>query len=267
MTDFIARSNKGSWDFYCWRWISSCSEWVCAETQAALLLRDRGREGGRERERGRDCTYSIQKEVEKEFERREREEAECDSAEWEEEEEEEEGPSGRDKGGRNWEGDELRVSKGRRHQKVDEREKARGKLWESVEERGEQKKEDSSANQPRSDPLTAAVIQAGRGSLAQQKEHIRDSSFFHFLKFIYLGKDIRRLLGEERQEEDRGIRELLQPQSVLLQGKMDSDSGEQSDGDLSPGKTQDHSWKNNICVWHVVVTRPWCANTFYIVLV
>ena len=191
MTDFIARSNKGSWDFYCWRWISSCNEWVCAETQAALLPRDRGREGERKRERGRDCTYSIQKEVEKEFERREREEAECDSTEREEEEEEEEeGPSGRDKGGRNREGDELRVSEGREHQKVDEREKARGKLWESGEERGEQEKEDSSANQPRSDPLTAAVIQAGRGSLAQQegkkkKKHMRNS-FFFFIFWIYL---------------------------------------------------------------------------------
>ncbi len=59
--------------------LSHCS----AKTQAALLPRDRGREGGREeeRERGRDGTYSIQKEVEKEFEWREREEAECDSTE------------------------------------------------------------------------------------------------------------------------------------------------------------------------------------------
>ena len=37
-------------------------------------------ETARGRERGRDGTYSIQKEVEKEFEWREREEAECDSS-------------------------------------------------------------------------------------------------------------------------------------------------------------------------------------------
>ncbi|KAK2919992.1 hypothetical protein Q8A73_002196 [Channa argus] len=40
---------------------------------------------------------------------------------------------------------------------------------------------------------------------------------------------------KDNEREDRGIRELLQPPSVL-QGKMDSDSGEQSDGDLSPGQ-------------------------------
>lgn len=52
-------------------------------------------------------------------------------------------------------------------------------------------------------------------------------------------KKSERLPGEEREQEERGIRELLQPPSVL-QGKMDSDSGEQSDGELSPGKPQDH---------------------------
>lgn len=80
----------------------------------------------------------------------------------------------------------------------------------------------------------------------KKKTYKKQLLFFPFFQFIYLGEDIRRLLGEERQEEERGIRELLQPPSVLLQGKMDSDSGEQSDGDLSPGKTQDHSWKNNV---------------------
>lgn len=36
--------------------------------------------------------------------------------------------------------------------------------------------------------------------------------------------------------EDGEIRERVQPVSVR-QGRMDSDSGEQSDGDLSPGGT------------------------------
>ena len=55
--------------------LSHCS----AKTQAAL--RDREREGVRKRERRRDGTHSIQKEVEKDFERRKREEAECDTTE------------------------------------------------------------------------------------------------------------------------------------------------------------------------------------------
>ncbi|GLD55924.1 tumor necrosis factor alpha-induced protein 8-like protein 3, partial [Lates japonicus] len=46
-------------------------------------------------------------------------------------------------------------------------------------------------------------------------------------------REIRSPPGEEREQEERRISELLQPPSVL-QGKMDSDSGEQSDGDLSP---------------------------------
>lgn len=50
-----------------------------------------------------------------------------------------------------------------------------------------------------------------------------------------MGEEIRSPPGEEREQEERRISELLQPPSVL-QGKMDSDSGEQSDGDLSPGK-------------------------------
>lgn len=58
--------------------------------------------------------------------------------------------------------------------KVDEREKERGKLRESGEEKtaiGKEckKREDSSANQPSSIPLTAD-FQAGRGSLAHQEK-------------------------------------------------------------------------------------------------
>lgn len=86
------------------------------------------------------------------------------------------------------------------------------------------------------------MIQAGRGSLAHQEKKIYKKLlfFFFFLTFFLLWvKKSERLPGEEREQEERGIRELLQPPSVL-QGKMDSDSGEQSDGELSPGKPQDH---------------------------
>uniref|UniRef100_A0A665V3X0 TNF alpha induced protein 8 like 3 n=4 Tax=Percomorphaceae TaxID=1489872 RepID=A0A665V3X0_ECHNA len=120
--------------------------------------------------------------------------------------------------------------RGRGKLRVRRREESKGK--------GEQKKkkeiwEDSSANQPSSIPLTAAVILAGRGSLAhQEKKKKYNKLYFHFSS---VGEQIRRLPGGEREQEERGIRELLQPPCVL-QGKMDSDSGEQSDGDLSPGQ-------------------------------
>lgn len=94
-----------------WMSLSHCS----AKTQAALLPRDREREGERKSERGRDGTYSIQKEVEKEFEWREREEAECDSTEWEKEEKEE-GPSGRERVGDAERGMDS-ASEGREHQR------------------------------------------------------------------------------------------------------------------------------------------------------
>ena len=81
---FITAKNKRSWDFNCWKLISSHHEGI----SPIPLLKHRQyfypeteREGERKRERGRDSAHSIQKEVEKEFEWRERGEAECDSTE------------------------------------------------------------------------------------------------------------------------------------------------------------------------------------------
>lgn len=71
------------------------------------------------------------------------------------------------------------MSEGREHQKTEKvDEKGEGKReTEGVRRREESKKKfflkkkgDSSANQPSSIPLTAAEIQAGRGSLARQKK-------------------------------------------------------------------------------------------------
>lgn len=124
------------------------------------------------------------------------------------------------------------MSEGREHPKVDEKESEGVRRREERKEQKEKiQKEDSSADQPRI-PLTAAVIQAGR-ELQLTRGKKRNCGFI----FFFLGKEIRGLPGEEREEEELGIRELLQPPCVL-QGKMDSDSGEQSDGDLSPGKFQ-----------------------------
>ena len=133
-------------------------------------------------------------------------------------------------------GDGPRASEGWEHQaqgKVDEREKERGKLRESGEERGEQRRKRRTAQQirPSSIPLTAAVIQAGRGSLAHQEKttKIQEITFFFFL-FLFLW------VKKKKKTVWRGTRR-KRNQRASAASEMDSDSGEQSDGDLCPGKT------------------------------
>ena len=117
--------------------------------------------------------------------------------------------------GRNRERDGLLVSEGREHQeqgKVDERGKERGKLRES----GEEERRTAQQVSPGSIPLTAAVIQAGRGSLSrQQQKKIYIQEYCIFLFFSLWGRNQRTPWRGQREHKERGIRELLQPPSVL----------------------------------------------------